>query len=290
VSSEKLILKDIRKYVFLKSCPNNSLNTEMILFRLTLYLKYIVLAKNRKGHGIHSPFIFDLISRVFRNKTDPAIVSKIEKVRKRLLTDHRTLSCKDLGAGSVKMRTTIREVSYIARYSAIPEKYGRLLSNMAGEFGTPAIIEFGTSLGISTMYLASGCPEAKVFTMEGCAATSEIARMNFKDSDHQNVQVLTSSFEDALPWIVNSGIKPGMVFIDGNHRKEPVVRYFNTIAEISGSETVIIIDDINYSKEMGEAWNEIKSHSKVSVTVDIFRMGIVFFREGINRNNYVVRY
>ncbi len=91
--------------------------------------------------------------------------------------------------------------------------------------------------------------------------------------------------------LTNTGIKPGLVFIDGNHRKEPVLKYFNQIAEISDNKTVIIIDDIYYSKEMEEAWNEIKQlHEKVSVTIDIFRMGIVFFREGINHNNYIIRY
>jgi hypothetical protein len=80
------------------------------------------------------------------------------------------------------------------------------------------------------------------------------------------------------------------VFIDGDHRREPVVRYFTQIAEMSDSKTVIIIDDINYSVEMGEAWKQIKGDSKVTLTIDLNRMGIVFFREGITHNDYVIRY
>jgi len=90
--------------------------------------------------------------------------------------------------------------------------------------------------------------------------------------------------------LTNASIRPGLVFIDGNHRKEPVIKYFNQMAELSDNKTVIIIDDINYSNEMREAWKEIRLHKKISVTVDIFRMGIVFFREGINHNNYIIRY
>ena len=107
---------------------------------------------------------------------------------------------------------------------------------------------------------------------------------------NRRFKIIEGSFDEVLPGLTGNGIKPGMVFIDGNHSKEPVMKYFNRIAELSDTGTVIIIDDINYSKEMAEAWNEIKIHRKVSVSIDLFRMGILFFREGINHNNYIIRY
>jgi predicted O-methyltransferase YrrM len=181
-------------------------------------------------------------------------------------------------------------VSDIARYSPVPLKYGVLLSNLAAEFGKPLIIEFGTSFGISTMYMAAACTDAVVYTMEGCPAIADIALQNFNLAGLTNIKILTGSFDDMLPLVTETGTKPGLVFIDGNHRKEPVLDYFNKIVEVSDNKTVIVIDDICNSKEMGEAWNEIKLNKKVSVTVDIFRMGIVFFREGINHNDYIIRY
>jgi predicted O-methyltransferase YrrM len=262
----------------------------MIFFRAARYLKYILLSKHRNGHGIHSPFVFDLVTRVFRNKIDPDIVFNIEKVRKRLISDKRSINVKDLGAGSEKMKTNLRKVSDIARYSPVPEKYGVLLSNMAAEFGKPLIVEFGTSFGISTMYLAALCSDVAVYTMEGCPATAEIADENFVAAGLSNIKIFRGSFDEILPDITNAGYKPGLVFIDGNHHKEPVISYFRMMAEISDSNTVIIIDDISYSREMEEAWTEIKRNEKVSLTVDIFRMGLVFFREGINHNNYIIRY
>jgi predicted O-methyltransferase YrrM len=262
----------------------------MIFFRIIKYLKYIILSRPRSGHGIHSPFVFDLITRVFRNKIDPDIVCSIEKVRKRMISDNRYLFVSDLGSGSEILKTNLRKVSDIARNSPVPKKYGVLLSNMAAEFGGSMIIEFGTSFGISTMYLASCCTGGSVYTMEGCTSISDIATDNFKKEGIENIEVFTGSFDKVLPLILNKNITPGLVFIDGNHRREPVIKYFSQIAEISDSKTVIIIDDINYSREMGEAWNEIKRFKNVSLTVDIYRMGIVFFREGINHNDYVIRY
>ena len=165
-----------------------------------------------------------------------------------------------------------------------------LLSNLAAEFGSPGIIEFGTSFGISTMYMASACPDTIIYTMEGSPAIAEIALQNFKSAGFSNVKILIGSFDDLLSRIAESGIKPGLVFIDGNHRRDAILKYFKSMVEISDNNTVVVIDDIYYSKGMEEAWNEIKQNENVSVTVDIFRMGIVFFRKGINHNDYIIRY
>jgi len=266
------------------------MNTGLIFYRVTRYLKYLFVSVNRRGHGIHSPFVFDIVNRVFRNKTDPALVYSIEKIRERLIRDKRTIHVTDLGAGAEKSLNIMRKVSDIARTSAVSEKYGKLLANMAAEFGGPLVVEFGTSLGISTMYLASACGETSVFSMEGCQETAEIAGVNFKEAGLKNIRLEVGPFEESIPLIISQGIRPGLVFIDGNHRKKPLLDYFEKMAEISDNNSVIIIDDISYSREMEEAWNEIKQSGRVSLTIDIFRMGIVFFRKGVCRNDYIIRY
>jgi predicted O-methyltransferase YrrM len=253
-------------------------------------INYVLFSHHGRGHGIHSPFVFNLISNVFRNKTDPAIVLTLENIRKKKLSDNRTLTVLDLGAGSSRMKTDTRKVSEIARYSSVPRKYGIFLLNMAAEFGNTVIVEFGTSIGISTMYLASGCPEAVVYTMEGCPETAGIARESFNEAGLSNIKLLQGSFDELLPDIKGMDIKPGLVFIDGNHREEPLLKYFSEMAEISDDKTVIIVDDIHTSSEMERAWEKIKKHDNVSFTVDIFRMGIIFFRKGINHNDYIIRY
>jgi predicted O-methyltransferase YrrM len=262
----------------------------MGIFTIHRYIKYFILSRYWRGHGIHSPFVFDLVSNVFRNKIEPDIVSSIEKIRKKLIADQRLINVNDLGAGSKRMKTSQRKVSDITRYSAVSKKDGIFLSKMSKTFGKPRILEFGTSLGISTMYLAASCPEATVFTMEGCKETSDIASANFKEAGLTNIRLLNGSFEDLLPRIRSESITPGLVFIDGNHRKEPIMKYFSQVADMSDNKTVVIIDDINSSREMAEAWSEIKNQKNVTLSVDTFRMGIVFFREGLNHFNYVVRY
>jgi len=266
------------------------MNTALISFRIARYLKYIIVARNHKGHNIHSPFIFDLVTRVFRNKTDPAIVYSIEKIRKSLVKDKRVIDVTELGANSDSQKGRLKKVSDIARCSAVSEKYGKLLANMAAEFGKQLVIEFGTSFGISTMYMAASVRETPVLSMEGCPFTAEIAENNFMETRLNNIRLYVGPFEEKIPEIINQGIKPGLIFIDGNHRKGPVLDYFEKMAEIADNNTVIILDDINYSPEMEEAWNEIRQNEKVTLSIDIYRMGIVFFRKGIGHYDYTIRY
>ncbi len=262
----------------------------MFFFRAGAYLRYVVEALPGSGHGVHSPFAFDLVSRVFRNKIDPGVVCCIEKIRRDLLSDNTTIKVKDLGAGSGIMGTDTRKISDIARYSAVTQKYGLLLYRLSREFGAPSVVEFGTSLGISTMYLASAVTGIPVFTMEGCPETASVAERNFKKAQLDNITVLKGSFDDSIPELNRRAGSPGLVFIDGDHRKEAVLRYFSGMAEMAGRNTVIVLDDIYHSEEMGEAWEEIRRHPKVTLSVDVFRMGLVFFREGITSISYRIRY
>jgi predicted O-methyltransferase YrrM len=261
----------------------------MLLTRLCKYTGYLLFASSRRGFGPNSPFIYDLVTRVFRNKIDTRFVSIAEATRKRMISDSRAVEFTDLGAGGVKGGRDIRRVSRIAKRSAVSSKYGLFLARMAKEYGGKGIIELGTSLGISTIYLACG-QQNSVTTIEGCRAVADIAEENILAAGCKNVNVLRGSFDEHLEKLLNETGQPGLVYIDGDHRKVPLLRYFDVITGHSGPETVLIIDDIYNSSEMTEAWYEIKRRSDLSVTVDIFRMGICFFNKEISPNNYIIRY
>jgi predicted O-methyltransferase YrrM len=262
----------------------------MKIYNAIQYAMFFLTARGRKGFGIHSPYIFDLVARMFRNKTAPDFVCCIEMIRNNLINDKRIIKVNDLGAGPAGKKQNRRKVSEIAQYSAIPAKYGKLLSSLANEFGNGCIIELGTSFGISTLYMAMSSPASKIFTVEGCPESAGIARENFRKANVTNIELITDSFDNGLLSIIESGLKPGLVFIDGNHRKEPVIKYFTQLKEISNENTLMIFDDIYASNEMKQAWDIIKRSENVSATIDIFRMGIVFMKKGITNNNYKIRY
>jgi predicted O-methyltransferase YrrM len=212
----------------------------------------------------------------------------VEKARQRMLCDNRLIKVDDLGSGM--NRTKLRRVADIAKRSAVPEKYGVLLANLASKFGNGTVIELGTSLGISTMYIAASCPSSTVYSVEGSVKCMEIAEENLNMAGIRNVELINSSFASALAELRERGVRPSLVYIDGDHRREPTLRYFSELSIMCEEHSVVIIDDIHYSGEMKKAWNEIRFSPNVSSTIDIFRMGIVFLRQNITRKHYTVRY
>jgi predicted O-methyltransferase YrrM len=260
----------------------------MNCFTAAKWLKYIMLSRHKYGHGIHSPFIFDLVTRIFRNNSGAGFVNTVEMIRREMLSDKSIITVNDLGSG--RMKSNKRSVSEITRNSSVPAKYGVLLAGLAREFGLPVILEFGTSVGISTMYLAASSPTSKVFTVEGCEETAKIAEANFLKAGLGNITLIKSSFDEALRDHKDILTSPGMVFIDGNHRKQPMIDYFNILSETAGPDTLIVYDDIYYSAETAAAWEEIKGSQNVTFSIDIFRMGLLFFRKSAFHMNYIIRY
>ncbi len=196
----------------------------------------------------------------------------------------------DLGAGSKKMGNNQRKISNIAKYSAVQQKYGALLFKLANEFKPKNIIELGTSLGIGSLYLSSFSKKSTLYTIEGCENTAKIARKNFLNLDAYNINLTVGSFEKRLPEVLKIIDSADMVFFDGNHRKEPTIKYFNLCLEKKTNNSVFIFDDIHWSKDMNSCWNQIKKHPEVKVTVDIFQMGLVFFRKELQKQDFVIRY
>jgi predicted O-methyltransferase YrrM len=266
------------------------MNTGLFFFRVFRYLKYRNVAMSRRGHGIHSPFLFDLVTRVFRNRKGKDSDNTIGPIRRKLRKDQRILRIEDLGAGGTSRGYRSARVCDVVRRSSVSPKYGRFLTNMAAQFGKDLIFELGTAAGISSMYMAMGAPGSRLVTIEGSEELTGLASANFTEAGFSNITVLKGSFDTNLGVLSDMGVTPGLIYIDGDHRKIPLLRYFDRLIKLSDAETVIIIDDINHSPEMGEAWEEITKDERVAMTVDIYRMGIVFLRKGLTPGNYVISY
>ncbi len=260
----------------------------MLLWRAKQYVNYLRRAKNR--HGIHSPFVYSLLDTVIYSAENREVYGIAEGLKDALLRDTRTITITDLGAGSNISRSNQRAVKNIARSSAKELKYGRLLHRLVAHFQPKEMVELGTSLGVSALYQATGNPTGRLSTFEGCPETAAIARENFKKTNTANVTLIEGNFDATLQSHLNAIPKLDWFFNDGNHRKEPTLRYFEWCLQKAHSETILIFDDIYWSKEMAEAWEIIKAHERVSVTLDLFQIGIVFLREGQAKQDFVIRY
>ncbi len=215
--------------------------------------------------------------------------SKIEKIRNRLLHTNLEIDHKDFGAGSMHKNAT-RKICDLAKHSAKNRKYGELLYRLVNWFQPKTILELGTSLGISGMYMSSANKGAKFISIEANAGIAAEAEKNFLECGLINYKLINGTFEDKLNEAVLELGKLDFVFFDGNHRKEATLSYFNHCLQHSDAESVFVFDDIHWSSGMEEAWNEIKLHPKVYVTIDLFFMGLVFFRSQQAKENFIVRF
>lgn len=242
-------------------------------------------------HGTHSPFIFSFINDVLKDDRTFYAFEEIEELRANLLNNHTEIEIKDFGAGSLHNKSNKRKISELAKNAGRTKKYGELLFRIANYFQLNNVLELGTSLGLGTSYLAKARENSQIISIEGCPAIQEQALLNFKSIGIENVNSYLGNFDDILDKVLKSHPSFDLIFVDGNHRKDPTLKYFHILKEYIHSNSLIVFDDIHWSQEMSAAWEEIKKDPQVKVSIDLFQFGLVFFMKEIKeKQHFTLRY
>ncbi len=240
------------------------------------------------AHSLHSPFLYNFYTNVIQSKEGDLKFNAIEEIRSNLLKDHNPIQVLDLGSGSQILKTSSRSISNIARTSLSPSKYAIIYGRLASYFHCKTIFELGTSFGINTLYLAFS-EGSKVITFEGSSEIASIARQSFSTLNAKNINLIEGNLDHTLLSQVNSVSSIDLAFMDANHRYEPTMRYFNILIQKMNAQSIVIVDDIHYSKEMESAWNELKQHTQVHASADLYRCGILFFDPSLNNQHVVLQ-
>jgi len=255
------------------------------------FIKYYLTASNGKGHGIHSPFVYHFIRKVLNKTGVPENAAAIEARRNSLESNTSEIEVLDRGAGSRQAEFKQRSISGIAKSALKQKKISQLLYRMGVYFNPDTILEMGTCFGITSSYLAMSMPNQTMVTMEGAPAIAKEAHTTFVLLDLKNIQIIEGDFASSLPVYLNSIPHIGMVYIDGNHRYLPTMDYFKLLLSKVNEHSILIFDDIYWSNEMEKAWGEIKKQEEVTLTIDLFHVGIVFFRkENKQKQHFTIRY
>ena len=254
------------------------------------FLRYTLRTQSK--YRIHSPFVCDFYKNVLTDHQDHSQFRVVNRLRKELESVSRFIKRKDLGARSKDFPGDQRfvRVSDIARKSSVSRKKGELLFRFVWHFKPANILELGTSLGLSTAYFSLAARDSRIITIEGCIDSASVAQENFDKAGLRNIQIITGNFEDRLVEALALMPSPDLVFFDGNHKMKPTLSYFEQCLQHIHPGTVFIFDDIHWSKGMEEAWKCICSHPKVKVTIDLYQMGFVLFREELSKETYVLRF
>jgi predicted O-methyltransferase YrrM len=254
------------------------------------YFKFLLKSKNQ--HGVHSPFVFDLVTKCFYDRRNYPEYSILKEYRKSLLANHNTIEVTDFGAGSRVFKSNQRKISAIAKNAGISPTRAELLFRITNYFQPESVLEIGTSLGLATIALSLGSKNSKIITLEGCPNTLSIAKNKFQVSsfklNHENIEFINTEFSNYLKNLQPATRNPQLIYFDGNHSKKATLTYFELLLPTISNNSVWIFDDIHWSKDMEEGWEMIKNHPKVTVTIDTFQWGIVFFRKEQEKEHFII--
>lgn len=256
---------------------------------MNFLLSYLLfLFKSTNEHDVHSPFVYKLVTECFYKKNPIQKLHTVNLFRKDLLSNKKVIHVTDFGAGSKIFKSNQRKVSQIAKHAGISRKRSALLFKIVAYFQPKNILEVGTSLGLGTSALALGNLEASVTTLEGCPETANIAKNQFEKYGLKNISLVVGDFKNTFKDEINKK-KYDLIYFDGNHTKEATLNYFALSLNSIHNDSVLIFDDIHWSKEMEEAWEEIKNHKEVKVTIDTFYWGLAFFRKEQVKEHFRIR-
>lgn len=257
-----------------------------MFFTLISYLKFLIQSKNE--HSVHSPFVFSFITKCLYNKKNFIEYEKLVKFRNLLYQNKQIIQVTDYGAGSRVFNSNSRQVSKIAKTAGISKKRAKILFLITNYFKPNSILEFGTSLGLATLPLFLGNKNAQIITVEGCFETIKIAKNNSEFLNKENINFINSRFTEYLNFI-KKNTTFDLIYFDGNHSKDATIQYFEKLIPTKNNDSIWIFDDIHWSEEMENAWGIIKNHPEVTVTIDTFQWGIIFFRKQQAKEHFNIR-
>jgi hypothetical protein len=258
------------------------------LFQFRSYVTYWLDAVDE--HSLHSPFFYDFYTRVVRVSPDAAKYRPIETLRSQLLTMNKIITVDDLGAGPATSQGATRKVKDIARTSLSTPEFSSLYARIIQHFNCKNILELGTSLGINALYLASASGAGQVTTFEGASELAEMARTTFEFHPGSNITLQEGNINKTLPAFLRQAGKIDFAFVDANHRYEPTRQYADWLFARVHERSILVFDDIHYSAEMEKAWKELKRHTLVYGSADLYRCGILFFDPSLNKQHVVLQF
>lgn len=250
------------------------------------YFIHFFTARHTNGFGVHSPFVYQFVTSLLSEKHYFYKFSEIEAVRESLKVDKRQIDITDFGTGNDR----VESVQSVLKKVVKNKKQGQLLYRIINYFKLRNVLELGTSLGVTTAYLASSTKDVKCVTLEGCPQIAQIATENFQKLGLSNIELVVGNIDSTLEVVLESIQSLDFVFIDANHRSEALLRYFDQCVPKMHKNSILVLDDIYLTEDMENAWKIIKANQNVIATIDLFHLGVVFFNTDLHKKHYKVRY
>ena len=225
-------------------------------------------------------------------------IDEIEQRRKSLLESKEMIEVIDFGAGAPDSKRTelemsrgvrsFQEVGRVCRVSK-PMFWSTFMFHLVRRLRPKSCVELGTAVGISASYLASALQlngEGRLSTLEGSPGIAEVAQETVHALGLQNVSLVVGPFHQTLSSALDEAEPVDFLFNDGHHDRNAVLRYFDLCQASLAPEAVILIDDINWSAGMREAWAEVTRDDRSTYTIDLGVMGVVVKLDRVRKREH----
>lgn len=257
------------------------------LYPVFQFIRYWLHKVNE--HSLHSPFLYNFYTEIIKHDANQGF-EDLEDLRTSLLNSTESVKVKELGAGSRVDNGQTRKIKDIAKHASTPPAFSRLLNRIIHWGKFKHVLELGTSLGQNTLYMQKACTEGIIYTLEGSPAIAEIAKHNFHKLNANNIHVVEGNIDDTLTTTLEKLDTLDLAYLDANHRYTPTIQYFNSILPKLHKDSIVVIDDIHWSAEMNQAWLELKQHPKVTLSLDLFEGGLLFFNPDLKKEHYILSF
>lgn len=211
----------------------------------------------------------------------------LESIRTDLLRNESELEIVEFGAGSSFGNKPYKRIKDIAKQQLSNPYQLQLLYHMIRYNDSKHIIELGASLGLSSLYLAKAAPKGMVNSFEGNPHFITFIKEQMHAQQVKNINLIPGNFDTTLIDFCKQKQRIDFAFIDGNHRSKPTIQYFEAILPHLHEKSIVVFDDIHWSKDMYQAWQTIQKHPKVQVSLDMYVMGIILFDQELFEKNHL---
>ena len=255
-------------------------------FKVKSFLLFILKSTNQ--HGVHSPFVYNLVTKCFYQKTNPTKINSINNVKKWIYASNKIITITNFGSDTKVFNKYNSKIASASKIACISNRKYAILIRILNYFEPNNILEIGTSIGLETASLSIGNLKAKINTLEDCEDTAVNTQKLFDTFKLKNIQITVGEINEILPSILTNN-QYNLIYFNGNHQKETTLHYFNLCLKSVHNDSIFIFDGINLSSEMQEGWLTIKKHPKVTISIDTFFLGLIFFRKEQQKEHFTIR-
>lgn len=252
---------------------------------LISYIKYCFTSGHQHGFGIHSPYLFHLVTRIIEEDLPYYKYSLIEKVRKLMSqVDERIGVFNDDGT------KRLRKIKSVVGDYAITPKYGQLLFRLVNYYKPSVILEYGTTCGISTMYMAAPNSKTSVYSLSkqpemadlSQSMCERIAMHNIKRSKATDLMAEAQRLVQEMP-------EDDFLYINSATPAE-VSTLVNLRMARNGKRFFIVVPNPYTTDEMWNVWQALKADERVKLSINIFNLGILIANENLQKEDFILRF